>query len=216
MVVFNEWFPIAKESIAAYAEQQQIAESQIAVIYPIQSIYKIQREPSTPATQNQDETDCHQFYETMSEKLEAIDIFDKNNYFVEPSHSLRSFDEIKKAESESFLSFSKPNEQMSIGESVCDLANGGVNTEKNAKNGIEFTFQKPQFTMSSEVQQKSILSTSSLMDVSYSKHVPKLHSTSRRLGSLTQQTEKILKEAKDKRKKVQTEIPIPVINLKFS
>lgn len=168
MAVFNEWFPIAKESIAAYAEQQQ-TESQIAVVHPIESIYEIQREPSPSR--------------------------------ATPDH---------------IVSFMGTNEQLTISESICNLANGGANTEKSDKKCIKSINQKPQFMMPSEVQQKSILSKSSLMDVSHSKHVPNLHAKSSRLGSLTQQTEKILKEAKDKRKKIQTEIPISVINLKFS
>lgn len=159
MVVFNEWFPIEKESILAIAERRKTAEAQL---YPIQSIYVVQRSDKQDnfAENQQDSSTSKKFEENMSDGLKIVDQLEFDNYFVHPTLSVRSFDqaEIEIAEHESCISLEKSVGQLSIKESGLIF---GEKEMKLSKKLDEATHQKSQFTMSSGNKKKSLLTTAS-------------------------------------------------------
>lgn len=149
--------------------------------------------------------------------------------FMEPTESAKSVDQrkIEIAHSESILSF-KNQEQLSNTES----ASSSYVTPSKIKPKIgscDKTPKKPvlkksQFTRTSINQKKPVPKSLSLNDLSAtSKLVPTMHAFQKSQSPVkapsaklpSPYVQRILEEAKQKRKKSQAEIPIPIVNLKF-
>lgn len=212
MVVFNEWFPIEKESIIECAEQRKTAESKILFV---QSICEVSRNEITGDSTDQGD----KMNGKMSMEFGVIDNLEKNDYFIQPSQSVRSFDESKLriAESESFLSLEKRDEHLSIEDIYGSTFSVNV-TKKD--DGVYKINQKTQFTISSgKPKISTMIGTSSGSNFNpkncYSMSSERGTSTPK-VTKISPSVEKIMKDAKEKRKKFQNLIPIPVINLKFS
>ena len=223
MVVFQEWFAVNKESTTACVKQQANSESseratdKNEIIIPVQSIYEVPRKKSMIKFVEEVKDGTAKFMKEskifdakMSEIERMIENFDTVDFFLESTESVKSFNknEIEVACSESILSFKDSKE----------VHQGKI--EKPAR--IALVQKKSHFTMSSTAPKKLLPKSLSLNNLPTSMNLmPKLSSfqkvlTKKPLISIpSPAVQRILQVAKNKRKKSQTEIPIPVINLKF-
>lgn len=222
MPVFHEYFPVKKDSIAAYVRQQMILEGSLVesndvAEFSVQSIYEIPRKQSISdlireCAQDSEKTlrDSRDMNQKMAEIHQMIEDFDDINFVSAPSSSGIDKDRFEVAASESILSLEKRVKT----EESSDVAD----EKKTEKLGNKLK-AKSQFTTTSMAGKKSNPHLQKSTSVQSSLSTPttqRVKFASSSIASPSVSVQQILTEAKDKRKKSQVEIPIPVVHLKFS
>lgn len=222
-------------------ESPEKATDKDKIVFPLQPIYEVPRKKSMIKFIEEAKDDTAKCMKEskivdakMAEIQRMIENFDMTDFFITPTESVRSFNgnEIEVACSESILSFKGGKElQIPTDGSVVSFYKRTIKNnpkicpqKKFKKPEVALVQKKSRFTLSSTTQKKLLPKSLSLNNLSTTKNlIPKLSlfkkaepQTKKPLISTpSPSVQRILQEAKNKRKKSQTEIPIPVVNLKF-
>lgn len=207
MVIFSEFFPVEAERISAYVEQalcggnKTFEESSLNL--PVQSIYRISRKRSmsnmiSNAKEDSEKT-IHESTDTNEKISDIHDLLENfDNLDFSTGYESCNQIEIKITASESILSLNNEISHLSLDEfsSIVPPNSRHEDTKPLTKKSV--------FTLSSVGEKKSKISQSKLS-------LPKI----KRDHAPHPTIQRILEEAKTKRKKSQPEIKIPVVDLKF-
>lgn len=231
MVVFHEFFPVKKESIAAYVNKQENVESLVkdthgyeSSAHPVKDVFDVPKKQSLSNViqgliddNNNDLRVSEVMEKKMNELHKMIENFDKINYFMDPPQSEKIFDHkrVDIAQSESILSLGKRDMQQPVDESSCASI---VKQPSTIKKSIKLFPKNSQLSASSSQARKKQHEKIPSMSEASLPHKVMFAKAERDSTIRSVKKSSILRipsEASSKQHKSQVKIPIAVVNHKF-